>query len=330
MSTLFEQAKSHEVIFVGGKGGVGKTTTAAALAAQFAGQGLATLVVSTDPAHSLGDTFKLRLDGKPRRISAHLNALELDPTRILDQHFETVKRTMRAYARPEMMPALGRHLELAKISPGAEEAALLEAICRLLVDFRNDGYERLVFDTAPTGHTVRLLLLPEMMQAWTDGLLTVNRKQQQTRAASDALSGTIQNADNRLNKASEALQARKALFQAARNILHKSGSTAIFLVMIPEPLALAETLRTYKRMREFDLPLRAIVVNQVMQTHQQDPFWRQRADRQRGIIRELDAVCPDCDRYYVPLQADDIRGLDRLTLFRETSVRLAALRDHQR
>lgn len=327
VGSLFEQAQKHEVIFVGGKGGVGKTTTAAALAAQLAGRGWDTLVVSTDPAHSLGDAFKLSLGGEIRAIAPRLSALELDPAGILDEHFRTVEATMRAYARADMMPALRKHLELAKISPGAEEAALLEAICRLLVDFKGKGYERLVFDTAPTGHTVRLLLLPEMMQAWTDGLLAGNRKQAESRAALDRLSDVKSGDDSRLEKARAALQARKALFAAARKMLHEDGDTAFFLVMVPEPLALAETVRTYRRMREFHLPLAGIVVNQVMETHQQDAFWRRRAEREQRVIRELDTVFADCDRYYVLLQAGDIHGLDRLSLFRESSVRMATAGD---
>ncbi len=303
---------------MGGKGGVGKTTTAAAIAVQLAQESYRTLVVSTDPAHSLGDVLDTRLGGEIRAVGAKLSALELDPSRILDEHFRTVEETMRAYAKAEMMPALRKHLELAKISPGAEEAAMLEAICRLLVDFKEDGYERLVFDTAPTGHTLRLMLLPEMMQAFTDTLLAQNRKQLTTRRALYSLSGAKDGSDSRLKRASDVLETRKTLFAAAREKLHEGGDTAVFLVMIPENLPFAETVRTYRRMREFHLPLSGIVVNQVIDTRQRDPFWQRRADRQCAVIRELNRAFTDCDRYYVPLQTGDIRGLEALSAFRET------------
>ena len=82
-----------------------------------------------------------------------------------------------------MLPRLREHLEAAKSSPGAEEAAMLEAICRHVVEQRQQGFQHLVFDTAPTGHTLRLLELPKMMGAWTEGLLAQQGQQQKLREA---------------------------------------------------------------------------------------------------------------------------------------------------
>ncbi len=320
--TLIDNLKGYDIAFVGGKGGVGKTTTAAAMAVQLSQLGKKTLIISTDPAHSLGDALDLPLSGDIQAVTPTLSALELNPKKIIDAHFDKVANTMRAYARPEMMPALKKHLALAKNAPGAEEAAMLEAICHYLVEFKQMGFERLIFDTAPTGHTLRLMLLPEMMGAWTQGMLVHNQKQSQTRTALTALMGDEESdaseqeqADSRLTQATEALNARKTLFEKARHLLHDSNQCAIFLVMIPEKLPLAETVRTYHQMREFHLPLKGIVVNQVMEQTQQDSFWKKRAERQQQVLEEINKQLTKVNRYYVPLQAEDIRGIETLSNF---------------
>lgn len=177
LSQLVTQFAQRRVIFVGGKGGVGKTTTAAALASAFASLGHKTLIVSTDPAHSLGDVLQQPLDNQAQCIIDNLYALELNPDEIVDAHFEQVERTIRGYASPDMMPKIREHLQVAKVAPGAVEAAMLEAVCQQMLDAQTQGYEHVIFDTAPTGHTLRLLMLPEMMQAWTDGLLVQQRRQ---------------------------------------------------------------------------------------------------------------------------------------------------------
>ena len=168
---LIEQLAAQPIIFVGGKGGVGKTTTAAALASYYASQQKKTLIVSTDPAHSLGDVLNIRLSNEKTAVTPYLDAIELNPDIIVDAHFAQVERTISAYANPDMMPKIREHLRLSKSAPGAQEAAMLESMCQHLVSAADANYEHIIFDTAPTGHTLRLLVLPEMMGAWTDGLL---------------------------------------------------------------------------------------------------------------------------------------------------------------
>lgn len=333
---LLKNVKQYDIAFIGGKGGVGKTTTAAAMAVQLAEQGEKTLVISTDPAHSLGDALDIQLSGEIQKITPTLSALELNPQKVIDEHFKKVAETMRAYANPDMMPALKKHLELAKNSPGAEEAAMLEAICRYLVDFKTMGFDRLIFDTAPTGHTLRLMLLPEMMSAWTQGMLSQNKKQSQTREALTALMGDEENeqterqqsADSRLTKATDALNARKELFEKARKILHDGGDCAVFLVMIPEMLPLAETVRTHHQMRDYHLPLKGIVINQVMSQTQNEPFWQKRAERQQQVLEEVEKQLADVSRYYVPLRAEDIRGVEALKTFNEDRTTFVEMPKH--
>lgn len=329
--SLLSTAQHYDVLFIGGKGGVGKTTVSAALAVQLAAQQKRTLIISTDPAHSLGDALNVPLSGDITPINAHLSAVELNPDAILDAHFNKVADTMRSYAKPEMMPALHKHLRLARVAPGAQEAAMLEAICHYLVNFRDMGFAKLIFDTAPTGHTLRLMMLPDMMQAWTDSLLAQQSKQQNMRDAHRALIRQTPHQapdDTRLKQVMTVLDERRALFAAARTLLHEGHGSAVFLVMIPEMLPLAETRRTHRQMRDFHLPLQGIIVNQVMAQEQHDPFWQQRAARQQDILHKISDAFHDTDTFYIPLQADDIRGTAALSRFKETRT-VAATTPHQ-
>ena len=119
--------------------------------------------------------FDRPLDDRPRRLLPNLDALEIDPDAEVDAHLQRVIEQMRKLAAPEMLTELTRQMQLTRHSPGTQEAALLERIARLATA-PPDDYDLIIFDTAPTGHTLRLLTLPEAMAAWTDGLLSHNRK----------------------------------------------------------------------------------------------------------------------------------------------------------
>ena len=104
LPALVEQLAKQPIIFIGGKGGVGKTTTAAALASYYANQGKKTLIVSTDPAHSLGDVLNVPLKNQKTVVTPCLDAIELNPDIIVDEHFAQVVRTITSYANPDMIP----------------------------------------------------------------------------------------------------------------------------------------------------------------------------------------------------------------------------------
>ncbi|WP_198335779.1 ArsA family ATPase [Psychrobacter celer] len=343
LHTLVEQLKAQPIIFIGGKGGVGKTTTAAALASYYASQQQKTLIVSTDPAHSLGDVLDTQLNNTKTAISPYLDAIELNPDVIVDAHFAQVEHTISAYANPDMMPKIREHLRLSKSAPGAQEAAMLEAMCQHLVcaaDANSDKkYEHIIFDTAPTGHTLRLLVLPEMMGAWTDGLLAQQRRQAKLRSVANHLdshnqtrgSGGQKNSDHdvqnpfaakksdRWEQAVAVLEKRKALFRQAGLLLHDRGQTAIVLVMTADVLPLAETKRAVSQLEDSKLPPAAIVVNQLIKPTQADAFWQHRAERQQQLLQDIESSFPNYSLYPIYLQKTDVRGTDALSTLLEAS-----------
>jgi arsenite-transporting ATPase len=161
---------ARRVLFVGGKGGVGKTTIAAALGTAAADRGRRCIVVSTDPAHSLGDVFDVAIGAAERPLAEGLWGLEIDAQHEAERHIAGVKLQMKGLVHPRMYDEVDRQLDLARFAPGTEEAALLERMAVLMGE-AGQRFDLVIFDTAPTGHTLRLLSLPEIMAAWTEGLL---------------------------------------------------------------------------------------------------------------------------------------------------------------
>ncbi len=324
LNALVTQLANQPIIFVGGKGGVGKTTTAAALASHYATQQKKTLIISTDPAHSLGDVLNIALSHEKTAVTPYLDALELNPDIIVDNHFAQVERTIRGYANPDMMPKIREHLRLSKSAPGAQEAAMLESMCQHLVTDSDKRYEHIIFDTAPTGHTLRLLVLPEMMGAWTDGLLAQQRRQAKLRLAATNLDLDNNNKDNvsnpfakqepdRWEQAVAVLEKRKQLFRKAGLLLHDRQQTAIILVMTADVLPLAETKRAIQQLEETKLTPAAIVINQLITPTQTDEFWRKRAHRQQGLMRVIEDSFTAYPIYPIYLQQTDVRGIEALS-----------------
>ncbi|MBP2280992.1 arsenite-transporting ATPase [Psychrobacter sp. PL19] len=326
LSSLVKQLGSQPIIFVGGKGGVGKTTAAAALASYYAAQKKKTLIISTDPAHSLGDVLNVALSNEKTAITPYLDAIELNPEIIVDAHFAQVERTISGYTNPDMMPKIREHLRLSKSAPGAQEAAMLESMCQHLVAAADTGYDHIFFDTAPTGHTLRLLVLPEMMGAWTDGLLAQQRRQAKLRSVATHLD-TSNHTDNkndvpnpfakhkpdRWEQAVTVLEKRKELFRQAGLLLHDRTKTAIVQVMTADVLPLAETKRAIEQLEETKLTPAAIIVNQLITPTQTDEFWRQRADRQQQLMGDIEKTFNNYPTYPIYLQQTDVRGIEALS-----------------
>ncbi len=324
MDALLRNLEHKPLLFVGGKGGVGKTTHAASLACRLADLGRKVLLISTDPAHSLGDVLQTPLSGTVRALTPYLSALELNPQQMVDKHFAQVADTVAAYAQPQMLPQLKQHLEAAKASPGAEEAAMLEAMCRYIVHYRIMGFEQIVFDTAPTGHTLRLLSLPQMMEAWSEGLLAQQGRQQRLREAAlpfwrrSAQENTVldEAKNQRWQQALQVLQKRRQLFAQAGELLSNPQHTAIVLVMVPEMLPLAETRRAVAQLQHFELPCRHLIVNQIMPAPEPDnDFWQQRYARQQEILAQIRTNLAGLQQHEYGLQTADIRGIEALSRF---------------
>lgn len=318
---------NRRLVWVGGKGGVGKTTVSAALAVLAASRGKRCLIVSTDPAHSLGDVFAKTLDDAPRRLLPNLDAMEIDPDIEVEAHLKRVTEQMRSFAAPEMMEELKRQMQLTRQSPGTQEAALLERIARLITDPESE-YDLIIFDTAPTGHTLRLLTLPEAMAAWTDGLLTHNRKSEQLgkvlkhltpKAGRDVATpfdnpetDGLSDLDKRTRGIAETLVNRRRLFHQARRRLENASESGFLFVLTPERLPILETARAVATLDEAGIPVVATLVNRVIPADADGEFLRKRKEQEATYLERIDAELGHLPRPRLPWLDTDVQGVEIL------------------
>ncbi|WP_258806806.1 ArsA family ATPase [Pseudidiomarina sp. CB1] len=316
------------VIFVGGKGGVGKTSIAASLALYHANHGRKTLVVSTDPAHSLSDAFAQPVGAEIASITANLDALEIDPDRQVEQHIADVLAGMKSLVKPTLYPQIEKQLKLTAQSPGTQEAAILESIAQLIDEREQRGYDLIIFDTAPTGHTLRLLTLPEAMSAWTQGMLQTSDKARQLQGVVDHLSSSRQRAPqhplaepkqhdvSELSERNQAIAARlrrrQQLFQRTRDSIKDPQQTAIALVLTPEKLPILETERAVRQLTEQGLPLAGLWINRNLPEHVEGEFMALRRQQEELYREQIKTVFAKIPGAFLPLFARDLDGISGL------------------
>ncbi len=277
-------------VFFGGKGGVGKTTVSSAYALRCARDGLQTLVVSTDPAHSITDVFDQPFDDSPTPVEGvdGLDAIQLDPDEEVDRHLTEIRRDLSEQVSATMVNEISRQLEMAHGTPGAYESALFDRFVDVMRD--SDPYDRVIFDTAPSGSTLRLLALPELLGDWIDRLMYKRRKSIdlfEKAAIGNIEPRRVMDGDPVLDR----LEARKEFFEFAGKTLR--DDSAFFLVVNPDELSLNETERSIGDLQDNDVAIRGLVANKLTPSPDPDEngrgarYLRKRVETERAHLETL-------------------------------------------
>ncbi|MDD2643673.1 MAG: TRC40/GET3/ArsA family transport-energizing ATPase [Methanobacteriaceae archaeon] len=296
-------------MFVGGKGGVGKTSVSCSTALWLAKKGKNTLLVSTDPAHSLSDSLEVNIGPYPVEVTENLHAIEIDPDMAMEQKQQQIN-SQKARATADKMAGLdflGDQMDLASSSPGADEAAAFEVFMGLLT---NNEYDIVVFDTAPTGHTLRLLSFPEVMDSWVGKLYKAKTKLGE---ASSKLKGIIPFMDPNDDVASTAeLEATKRQINEAKKVLSDPERTTFKMVVIPEEMSIYESERAIEALEKFDITVDGIVVNQVMPDITDCDFCHSRHTLQQKRLALINQKFKEQEVTQIPLFKDEVKGIDKL------------------
>ncbi|GAA0214387.1 TRC40/GET3/ArsA family transport-energizing ATPase [Halobacterium noricense] len=287
---MSEDTHMEKFVFFGGKGGVGKTTMSAAYSVKCADAGLDTLVVSTDPAHSTSDVFDQELGDEPQAVEGRdgLWAMEIDPDEEVEHHLMETKRALGDQVSAALVNEIDRQIEMAHQTPGAYEAALFDRFVDVMRS--SDDFDRVVFDTSPTGGTLRLLGLPDFLEGWIDRLRRKREKSidlYEKAAIGNNEPRRVMDGDPILAR----LQERKEFFEYAGETLREHA--AFFLVVNPDELSVRETRRAAEGLADRGLAVRGLAVNRLTPSPDDDEngrgarYLRDRVATERAHLRTL-------------------------------------------
>jgi arsenite/tail-anchored protein-transporting ATPase len=305
------------IAFVGGKGGVGKTTVATALASAYAGAGQRTLLVSTDPAHSTGDLLGVTLGDAPTRVAEHLDAVEIDAEAEADAYVAAVRADVHRIVDVAVRPTVDRHLDLARRGAGTLESALLDRLGDLLA-LCPTTYDRVVVDTAPTGHTLRLLAMPELVTTWIEGLV---RQREKVRGVDRMLRNLAGEEPDRDDPILDRLRHQRRRLTTLRGRL--LDDAVFHAVLVPERLPIEETVRALPAFEAAGLTIGSVVVNRVLPADADGRFLAARREQQREYLAEIRSRLAGRTLVEVPQLPRDVSDAAGLARVREA---VAALR----
>ena len=311
---LKDQLLSLKMIMFGGKGGVGKTSCAASSAIWAAEHGRNTLIISTDPAHSLGDSLGVELSpGIPTPIEGieNLTALEINPKVDMSEYKELTNvnpmEEMGMSGLMDNIPIFGDMEELTSMTPPGIDEALAFGKILEFVETEHD-YDLIVFDTAPTGHTLRFLSLPETLSGWIGKLIKMRLKIGNMFGAVKRL---FTKEEKKKDNSLEVLERLNNAISNAREDLTNPVKNSFIIVMISEEMAITETGRLLNELIKYNIPVSTIIINQLYQ----DPtelcdFCKARRKMQQKNLRNIREVFEE--KLYknlieVPLFKEEVR-----------------------
>lgn len=296
-----------KIVLFGGKGGVGKTTCAAAYALLAAQNHKKTLIVSTDPAHSLSDIFHKPIGHLETRLLPNLYGLEIDPDYETMTYLKNIKIRVSQRLSADSLKSFQNQLDFAKTSPGTQEAALLDKITDLIVRSERN-YDFLIFDTAPTGQTIRLLTLPELMGDWFTSLTKRRQKVSSLWKMFARSSGETTDEDPVLNL----LETRREKFSRTKQILTNPIQTAFYMVLIPERLSILETQKAIPHLKQYRIPIQGLIVNRTLPENSDSSFSQRRKAQETLHLKEIDSTFGSFKLIQVRQKETDIVSLEGL------------------
>lgn len=291
-------------LLFGGKGGVGKTTCAAATAVHYAGLGRETLLFSTDPAHSLSDVLGQEIGDHIRAVEkiGNLAALELNAEKMLKKFKEEYGEEITN------MLTTTTYLDEADIDniyrltiPGLDEMMGLKQIMDFIKDSKYDLY---IWDTAPTGHTLRLLTLPNLLDDWIKVLARMRWKYRY-------IVGRFSR-KNFSDETDDFLLMMKKTVHEVRRFLRAPDRNRFIAVTIPEAIVINETKRMLADLKSYGIPVRHLIVNNVVPENRKCSFCMARRDEQQKYLQMLYRELVSCRIVEVPLHSSEVRGLESL------------------
>jgi len=290
-----------------GKGGVGKTSVAAATARRCAAAGLRTVIVSTDPAHSLSDSLDAELGGAPAQIGENLWGQEVQAQDEMERHWEAVQDWMG-----EMLAEQGIDRITADeltVPPGMDE---LFSLLQIKDHHESGEFDAVVVDCAPTGETLRLLSFPDVASWWLEKVFPIERR---LMAAARPFARTLLDVKLPPERVFDDVERLVSNLVSMNGILRDRSTTSIRLVMNPDRMVIREAMRTYTYLNLYGYLTDAVVVNRIFPAEAGEGYfagWRALQQEQMELVRSAFAPVPILTAQYMDQEVIGAEMLDRL------------------
>ncbi|MFV2000290.1 MAG: ArsA family ATPase [Acidimicrobiia bacterium] len=294
------------IILITGKGGVGKTTVSAATSLKAADLGYRTLVMSTDPAHSLADAFGVSLGDEPTTIVANLDAEQIDSQQRLEDSWGLVRDHLTELF--DWSGLTGIEAEELSVIPGMDE---LFSLASVREHAASGEYDVIIVDCAPTAETLRLLSLPEVMSWYMDKMFPLSRRVAKVVRPVLSKVSSVPVADDAVFDAVAGFYRR---LDGIRELLSDPEITTARLVMNPEKMVIAEARRTYTYLGLFGYGVDSAIVNRVLPAAVEDPYFARWHEIQSGHLSAVAEGFTGIDIRHLRLFDEEMVGTDLLRL----------------
>ncbi len=296
-----------------GKGGVGKTSIAAAHARKASLQGLKTLLVSTDMAHNLSDLLECAIGRETTKVADELYALEVDPTYEMTHDFAAMMQAfekLMSFQREKE----GGSLELLEMFPGIEE---LFSLLKIQLLFEKEDYDLIVVDCAPTGETLSLLKFPELLSWYMEKLFPIGKVAMKV---ARPISKTVLNLELPDGKAMNDIERFYCKLGQLQGLLKNPEVCSVRLVTVPEKMVVEETKRNYMYMNLYGFHVDGVYINRILPDNVDNSFFSEWLQIQAHYIQELEDLFGEIPLYRIPWFDIDLNGMESLDRVIESSL----------
>ncbi|NLM43777.1 MAG: TRC40/GET3/ArsA family transport-energizing ATPase [Clostridiales bacterium] len=297
------------IILYTGKGGVGKTSIAAATAVKSAEQGKKTLVISTDAAHSLGDSFDMKLGSEPVYIKNNLWAQEIDAIYEAEEGWGKVQKYFTELLTSKAVKDITT--EELTMFPGMED---LMSLLKVLKYYKEDRFDVIIIDCAPTGETLALLSFPEMMRWWMEKLFPVKKK---VIKVAGPVAESLLKVPMPSGEVMDELDNLYHQLDEMKKIFSDRETTSIRIVVNPEKMVIKEAQRSFTYLNIYDFNVDAIIVNRVIPDNVNDDYFMVWKDIQKKYKDEIVQSFQPIPIYYAPLFETEVVGTEMLNRMAE-------------
>ncbi len=293
---------NNRILIFTGKGGVGKSSVAAAHALKSASQGKNTLLVSTDMAHNLGDIFEVRLGRDIKNIRKNLDLYEIDPQYVMENDFEDIMKYISDLLSQKDMVGL----EDIGMLPGMEELFSLLRISEL---HKSGEYDRIIVDCAPTGETLSLLKFPELLSWYMEKLFPIGKVG--VRVLSP-VSKQLFKIEMPNKQAMNDIEKMFMKLLELEELLKNREITGIRIVTTPEKMVVEETKRNYMYMNLYDFNVDGLYINRILPQDIGNDFFDEWLNVQKKYIEEINDTFAALPIYRIPWYEEELKGEDNI------------------